>query len=90
MSELDRKKAWDDLIIKLRELRYDDGYREELAAAIEHYLAALKADGFPMDTMVIMSKDHVYVINIIDLPSLVRKDLNVINYLRRIWGGIST
>ena len=89
MSELDRAKAWNDLVNKLRELRYDDNYKEELAGCIEHYLAALKADGFPMDQMIILGPGgKVYIVSITELPALVRKDLNILNYLRRMWGGV--
>jgi hypothetical protein len=91
MSELDRKRAWDDLVNKLRELRYDDQYKEELAGAIEHYVACLKKDGFPMDNIVIWAGENkFYIISIVDLPSLIKTNLNVLNHLRRVWGGIST
>jgi len=89
MSELDRKKAWDDFIALLRQYRFDDEYREYLAAAYEHYLASLKRDGFSTeDTMVILTREGPVIIKNSDIPQKLRQDPRFLDLIRHIWGEV--
>jgi len=90
MSELERAQAWATFMNKLRELRYDDAYREELAAAYEKYLAALKKDGFSIDDrVIILTEKGAIVLFNSAIPQMIRLDEQFVRLLRRVWGGIN-